>query len=424
MRVRAPAGCVRGALACDLLLAVAVQASLLAGEVALEQAIAFPRAYEVVVTAAGSSAAPATAGDDATLTAPSGRRLRCHLPRATDAAQATRDRASLRLARTATAVAAALHGHPLVKSFGYWSYEVRPAESVRQLRTASQADTAPAAPGAAPAPSPTQQHDLGVYVVDADELRVLPSGVVTFVQHYRGGVDGRQTLVHYTCDVPAAASSSLAADILSVEEVRLHEYHVTVGVRAPAVCSLLVSPRQLLASGNGSCSVLTTGWWSFEICLGKQIVQFHKGNNDVTEQHNTLGVYDWAAGETIDTDTLGQPPAIVQHYTSGSPCDLLNGAPRRATVRFECAAGFGGGAANDSPLHAAMRSESGGGGGGSLVLQSMSEPSSCVYRFVVASSAGGFARSAGWWREWGRGMLHPLLGPVTATVACTSVRSV
>ena len=83
-------------------------------------------------------------------------------------------------------------------------------------------------------------------------------------------------------------------------------------------------------------------------------------------------MYDWAAGEEVDTASLGDPPAVVQRYKDGAGCDLLAGRPRVATVRFEC--------------QPALHSSGGGGMGMEWAIHSVSEPSTCEYKVTVSAS--------------------------------------
>ena len=179
----------------------------------------------------------------------------------------------------------------------------------------------------------------------------------------------------------------LTTDIVGVDEPRARFYELTVATRDAGVCAALPSNAALLRGLNGTVLRHTEGWWTYELTLGGAIRQFHDEGGGKEAAGSVIGTYDWAAGEALDTAALGAQPALVQAYTGGSACGVKGNAPRRASVRFECAP-LGGGLPPDAGTGG------GGGAGGGIVqtpttvgLVAIREPETCTYEFTLASSA-------------------------------------
>jgi hypothetical protein len=157
-------------------------------------------------------------------------------------------------------------------------------------------------------------------------------------------------------------------------------YALRVGVRSAELCAALPSPPALLAPINGTCIEHSPGgWWSYSVCLGSQVTQFHVEGGK-RAQETVLGRYDWALGEALAEEAsaaaaaaAAAPAAIVQAYVGGSPCPVRGGAPRSAAVRFEC-----------MPLGASAAGEE-AVGAFSLTFLHMREAPTCVYTFVFGS---------------------------------------
>ena len=111
---------------------------------------------------------------------------------------------------------------------------------------------------------------------------------------------------------------------------------------------------------SGFCVQTTKGYWSFEVCAGKRVVQFHTagGGNDKRTHVTSLGSWEPPADANGDAD--GGAGALVQRYTRGDMCWPTGGA-RAATVTFEC-----------------FRAEK---------LVKVEEPTPCQYNLVVQARA-------------------------------------
>lgn len=217
---------------------------------------------------------------------------------------------------------------------------------------------------------------LGTYVPDSGTLgSSAATGAVTYSVRYEGGEGGRSTTVVYSCE-PAGMSSGVQRELVRVaEEPQLH-YTIHIGSRDAALCELLVSPSRLLSGLNQSCIEHVDGWWTYELCLGIRLRQYHNDAGKAV-QDSIIGVYDWRAGESVDTGKIGAPPALVQKYSGGSPCDVRSGLPRQASVRFECVApeaAEGGGSGSSGSTASARYS-----GSHTLSLLSIKENPTCEY---------------------------------------------
>ena len=258
---------------------------------------------------------------------------------------------------------------------GYWTYEVCPGRSAQQYSagTREEPDNAMAA-----SPSATHGISLGTYDAGLDELLADAAGSIVLRQHFPGGDGGRTALVDYVCDGGGSGASSLAAaaalpaDIVSIaEDVAAKTYVIVVATPDAALCSALFSVERAAVLLNHSCASHAEGWWHFEVCVGGAVKQWHDAGGGKRVQESVLGVYDWRAGSRIDVETVGEPAALVQRYSDGTPCDLLGGVPRTVTVRFECA----------SPRAAAAAPYP------DIAIRAVAEPSTCAYVVALSTPA-------------------------------------
>jgi len=278
---------------------------------------------------------------------------------------------------------------------GYWTFRVCAGGRVTQFH----ADE-PSGPAG-------RALDLGSPVPARDRVEALPGGARALLQRFEGGDDGRAADVQWVCLGGAAAAAAAAGapstsptlELLSVAEAPERAYTLRVGVRSAALCAALPSPAALLAPINGTCIEHSPGgWWSYSVCLGREVTQFHV-EGGARAQETVLGRYDWAAGEALAGEGwAGQPAAagggggdggaplaanlqtnlgaaaILQSYAGGSPCPVRGGTPRSASVRFECVPPGAGGALGEEAV-----------GAFSLTFLHMREAPTCVYTFVFGS---------------------------------------
>lgn len=91
---------------------------------------------------------------------------------------------------------------------------------------------------------------------------------------------------------------------------------------------------------NAPCLTKTRNWWTYELCYGKSIKQFHVENGKPEGAIIFLGLYDYDFDWNNETNLeqfnkTGQQKYHSQVYSHGSKCDIT-GVPRKAEVRYFC----------------------------------------------------------------------------------------
>lgn len=129
---------------------------------------------------------------------------------------------------------------------------------------------------------------------------------------------------------------------------------------APNVLRLLEPLR------NAPCLTKTRNWWTYELCYGKSIKQFHVENGKPEGAIIFLGLFDYDFDWNNETNLeqfnkTGQQKYHSQVYSHGSKCDIT-GVPRKAEVRYFCD--------EDSTDY----------------IESVEEPETCSYVFTVHTS--------------------------------------
>lgn len=290
----------------------------------------------------------------------------------------------------------------LLRRFGHWTYEIVPGTAVRQfhepvgtLQIQPGIDKVSTERAAAARARATSHFLLGSYQQQKDELLADESGNLVLRQHYSGGSGGRTAAVDFTCagssggrGEAAGLPLSLALGIAGVaEDVASATYVITVAARDAQLCEHLFPVSAAMHTINGTCARHTEGWWTYEVCVGRHVRQWHEmqgSSSDASRvQEADLGIYSWTAGEVLEAGVPGRPPAIVQRFTDGTPCDLLQGSPREAVLRLECAP------LAARPGSSTGASTSGGSGSSELWLPhgSINEPSTCRYSVTLRSPA-------------------------------------
>lgn len=80
-----------------------------------------------------------------------------------------------------------------------------------------------------------------------------------------------------------------------------------------------------------ACLSTTDGWWSYEICYGQHVTQFHQSaGTPEREDPSSLGAF-------VSSSVTG-PMSVTQVFESGAICDLT-GKPRESLVVYTCQAG-------------------------------------------------------------------------------------
>jgi len=321
------------------------------------------------------------------------------------AAAAPAEEARAARARAAAALLAAEPGlRCVLRREGYWTFEVCAGQHVRQFNVkppAGEGDASAASSTAAAAaelPDDRQRtvvNLLGAHEAGADALALSAAGSLVLRQSFSGGADGRSATVTYECEPPGMAPG-LHAEVLSVAEGPPLQYAVLVGTRSGAVCEQLASVRRLLAPLNQTCFEHQEGWWTYEVCAGLRVRQYHaEAGSGKPVQESVIGVFDWRLGAHLQPAGVGTAAALAQHFHLGTPCEIRGGLPREATLRFECSppAAEAGGAGAAGVAGAAGAAGAAAGAGGvpvgaqQLTLISIREAPSCVYTITLGAAA-------------------------------------
>lgn len=91
---------------------------------------------------------------------------------------------------------------------------------------------------------------------------------------------------------------------------------------------------------NGPCLLKTKDWWTYELCFGRYIKQYHIDDGKINlGQVITLGLYDsdfdWNNETVKEKFGNAKQKYHSQTYSNGTKCDLT-GLPRNAEVRLFC----------------------------------------------------------------------------------------
>lgn len=79
------------------------------------------------------------------------------------------------------------------------------------------------------------------------------------------------------------------------------------------------------------CLVRTKDWWTYQVCFGRDVTQYHVENDKPSGEIMSLGVFN-TDRETSGDKSLSYYPEL---YTNGSKCDLT-GRGRESELRFVC----------------------------------------------------------------------------------------
>jgi hypothetical protein len=127
----------------------------------------------------------------------------------------------------------------------------------------------------------------------------------------------------------------------------------------------------LISSG---CIKKNTGWWTYEVCHGDEVRQYHPEQNKVdSSQSWSLGRIDFATRPLVvhnepkaSTPATGGSSHVVVEFAGGQFCDEIK-APRSGELHYVC---------SDAVLFESSLQPA--------VIQSIDEPTKCRYIIVVA----------------------------------------
>lgn len=145
--------------------------------------------------------------------------------------------------------------------------------------------------------------------------------------------------------------------------------------------------EDLLRGFEDRCFWRRDGWWTYEFCYGKHLIQKHVIPDHIqpapgeVEVENVLGEFNWTADrERRKSDAPGvslTDAPYTQEFTNGSECDLTK-QPRRVVVKFMC---------SDDALNTVTAGLKGNSKHEELnILNQVREVESCVYEAEFLNS--------------------------------------
>lgn len=136
----------------------------------------------------------------------------------------------------------------------------------------------------------------------------------------------------------------------------------------------------ILKNYAGKCFVRQEGWWTFEFCYNKEVVQVHKPTSEEdVEMRYVLGAFDEGFNDARrrDVKKTGRPGSpYTQWYGNGTMCDVEGHIrPREIVVKYICA---------DDAMHmASIQREA----GEVFLVKGVRELATCVYELEFISTA-------------------------------------
>jgi len=231
-----------------------------------------------------------------------------------------------------------LRGTCTIARNGFWSYKVCPFQSIEQIHFEGNSNTMSFSLGSfttQPSKENTNEAETEAAGDHDDDGNKNKKYVIT--QHFEGGSQGRSCQLHFVCK----PSASEAMTVTKVEEMELLEYKIVVETPLACPATKELKAKRMLDNLSGLCFRRTEGWWTYEVCHGDQVRQFHKEKNgDLTEF--SLGQYDREGNEALENngnllvhDKTSSRPSLQQVYTDGTKCDLKD-TKRTTTVMYTC----------------------------------------------------------------------------------------
>lgn len=250
---------------------------------------------------------------------------------------------------------------------GYWTFEVCPSQHVRMFHISDNSEDPQYSLGlydrmqdsfAALLPS----HQQRIQQAEGyDDVTEIPE--IAYTQVFRLGSDGRRSDVQYVCSQGAHRILNVDPENKEVESTAnaFHFLLITPSIcpveqrlarKTPASSNVLLVKKLLEPLYlSDSCLRKTEGWWTYEVCLGRYIRQYHKEADGTSSGEYVLGEFDDEANEKLEaseeaiTSELwimnGQEIShrvFIEKYSAGSVCPET-GAPRTATLVFFCSSG-------------------------------------------------------------------------------------
>eukprot|EP00931_Biecheleriopsis_adriatica_P120560 TRINITY_DN95689_c0_g1_i1.p1 TRINITY_DN95689_c0_g1~~TRINITY_DN95689_c0_g1_i1.p1 ORF type:complete len:392 (+),score=77.79 TRINITY_DN95689_c0_g1_i1:39-1214(+) len=274
------------------------------------------------------------------------RKFRCRLPGGKNESGASQLPGALDAkSHFLAAKLAPLRGSCLSFTKDYWSYDVCHGRKVVQYRTDAKL-----------------RNSLGEHHAQSDQL--LPTGEVR--EFYFGGTENRSTEVRYVCGTARQADKEVNYEV--TEEPKLH---YIIEMTGPAFCTwkdrdgmettasdgsrMLITA--LLEPLRGRCLNTTQGWWTYEYCYPKNLMQFHLEGSKRDPEY-TLGTLEGTTqSQAVNRVNMSMirlkpsmsprerraPPSghltLQQKIGGGTVCDET-GRGRQTSLHFQCPANW------------------------------------------------------------------------------------
>lgn len=133
----------------------------------------------------------------------------------------------------------------------------------------------------------------------------------------------------------------------------------TTNTTLPPIDNSLIANMLSLLNGS-QCLIYRHKWWSYELCYGRYVVQFHADEHERSSE-TLLGSYESETNWTEPRNTTDSEQLYhSQFYVNGSYCELTL-SHRKVEVRYVCESGT------------------------SFLITRVEEPETCVYRIYVAA---------------------------------------
>mmetsp|Transcript_27770 Transcript_27770/g.35918 ORF Transcript_27770/g.35918 Transcript_27770/m.35918 type:complete len:423 (-) Transcript_27770:108-1376(-) len=303
-----------------------------------------------------------------------GNGFRCYLPKIEESNKATEFNADALQLMFSKERIDLLKNTCFYLNVGWWTYLICPGRFVKQFHVegTGKIDVFSELEG---------QFMLGNYVQDQDFLsdsetaerytKIQSQGSEkVFTQTYHDGTDGRKTNIYYRCgesnkmpspkelyrllsneanqtDIIESFDPQALGKLSDVLEDPIHQYHLLV--ETPLLCNrtemlqiVYETQIKILAATKHCIRPKNMGWWTYEVCPGKQVTQFHISENGNVEQLFNLGDYnkDLNYAIKINGTAFARSEQSGRHtylelYEDGTPCDMTS-LPRSTEVRYTC----------------------------------------------------------------------------------------
>ena len=166
-----------------------------------------------------------------------------------------------------------------------------------------------------------------------------------------GGGHGHGSIAPAANIKPVAAARAAGSSTAG-----LHHGHPQAASR-PSAAAAAAAAAAMPPVLRGKCVQLEHEWWTYELCFGRRVKQFHKDH--AADAPSSANADSHALGAYVAPPEGASPSLMLQRYRGGEPCHVGE-VSRNVEVRLEC----------DTVT--------------AVQLQSVTEPHTCHYFMTVA----------------------------------------